>query len=69
MQTPSTIAALEGAIEMLTTIRNGGSYNRVEYIERLQAYEAARDEHHRLHLIDERNRAAIQAMNRQRRST
>lgn len=59
--TPSTIEALEGAIDMLTKIKGGGSYNVVEYIERLQSYEAARDEHRRLENIDERNRAAIRA--------
>lgn len=67
--TPTTIEALEGAIEMLSRIKTGGSYSVVEYIERLQSFEAARDEHRRLELIDERNRAAIREMAMQRRSS
>lgn len=66
--TPSTIDALEGAIEMLTKIKGGGSYNVVEYIERLQSYQAARDEHRRLENIDRRNRESIRRMNAERRS-
>jgi len=69
MKTPSTIEALQGAIEMLTRIKAGGSYSMLEYVERLDAYQAARDEHQRLHLIDERNRAAIRNMDRQRRGS
>jgi len=67
MKTQSTIEALEGAIEMLTRIKAGGSYSMLEYVERLDAYQAARDEHRRLEMIDERNRAAIRNMDRQRR--
>ena len=46
----TTIAALEGAIDMLAAIRAGKSYPLMEYIERLQAYEEARDRHRRLEL-------------------
>jgi hypothetical protein len=59
--TPTTIEALEGAIEMLSNISKGGSYNTVDYYQRLWSYERARDEHRRLEMIDERNRAAIRA--------
>lgn len=33
--------ALKGAVEMLTAIRHGKSYDAITYIERLQAYELA----------------------------
>lgn len=46
----STIAALEGAIDMLAAIRAGKSYSVVEYVERLQKYEEARDRHRRMEL-------------------
>ena len=46
----TTIAALEGAIEMLAAIRAGKSYPIFEYVERLQAYEEARDRHRRTEL-------------------
>ena len=53
----NTIEALQGAIEMLQKIAKGGSYNRVEYVERLMSYEAALAKVQRIHIEDESKRA------------
>jgi hypothetical protein len=41
LSTLTPLAALQGAVEMLDHIKCGGSYNTVEYVERLAAYERA----------------------------
>lgn len=51
---PTAIEALTGAIEMLTTIKNGGNFNAIDYIERLQAFEQALARH----IANEQRRAA-----------
>lgn len=67
-RTPSAIDALEGAIEMLTHIRNGGYYEGDDFYARLQRFEDARDEYRRGEMILARNRAAIREMASVRRS-
>jgi len=57
----NTTEALQGAVEMLQKIANGGSYNRVEYIERLMSYESALAQIQRIHIEDESKRATENA--------
>jgi hypothetical protein len=67
MKTPSTIQALEGAIEMLQAILTGSRYNAAEFVDRLKSYEAARDAHHIADMQIERARKQLQELARQRR--
>jgi len=68
MRTPTTIEALEGAIEMLKYIRENGTYTYAEFIQRLNAYEAAAFAHREQEMKDEQRRAGIRALAMQRRS-
>lgn len=67
MKTPTTIEALEGAIAMLRDILLGKRYPALEYMERLELYEAARDEHRRMEMVDERNRAQVRELSSKKR--
>lgn len=67
MRTPTTIEALERAIEMLQAILTGQRYNLPEYVDRLKSFEAARDAHHIAEMQAERNRKQIRELAAQKR--
>ena len=67
--TLTPLEALEGAIEMLRAVANGHQYPALEYHERLQSYEEARDGERRRQLADAVNRDQIRRLGMQRRAS
>ena len=63
----TTIEALEGAIEMLNAIKRGKSWNVLEYVGQVTAFENARDAHRAAEREVESQRAAIREMSAARR--
>lgn len=67
MRTPTVIEALHSAIDMLEKIARGGSYNVVDYHERLRAMRQAREAYHDEQLKAARARAQLRELSRQYR--
>jgi hypothetical protein len=61
--------ALDGAIEMLRAITAGKSFPALDFHERLQRYEEARDAHRRQELADAARRDEIRKMADLRRAS
>lgn len=59
MTTPTTIEALESAIGLLKMIAEGKQPSGDVISLEIEAFQEAANEHRRLEMIDQRNRAAI----------
>lgn len=68
MKTPTTIEALEGAIEMLRALRTGEHCSDHVFSCRLGEFEAARDAHHIAQMQKQRRREQIRELSDQARA-
>lgn len=65
----TTLDALEGAIEMLRKIKDGGTYTANEYFDRLWSYEKAASDQRKAEQLDAAARAHIRNLAEQRRAS